>query len=79
MSEVLTKKLITELKNNGNGDLGHIVDKQQGSESIAFILENLGFLPKNFNGSFLIDILKHEYHQVRLLAVKSIGKLNNEN
>ncbi|WP_221407739.1 DNA methyltransferase [Thermoflexibacter ruber] len=79
VSEMLTKELITELKNNGNGDLGYLVDKQQDSGSIAFILENLGFLPKNFNGNFLIDLLKHEHHQIRLLAVKNIGKLGNEN
>ncbi|WP_221407714.1 hypothetical protein, partial [Thermoflexibacter ruber] len=77
VSEMLTKELITELKNNGNGDLGYLVDKQQDSGSIAFILENLGFLPKNFNGNFLIDLLKHEHHQIRLLAVKNIGKLGN--
>ncbi|TAG91612.1 MAG: restriction endonuclease subunit M [Bacteroidetes bacterium] len=75
---MLTKELITEFKNNGNGDLGYLVEKQHDSGSISFILENLGFLPKNFNGSFLIDLLKHEHHQVRLLAVKNIGKIGNE-
>jgi hypothetical protein len=41
VSEMLTKELIAELKNNGNGDLGYLVAKQQDSSSIVFILENL--------------------------------------
>ena len=74
---MLTKELIKELKNKGNGDLGYLIDKQKDSGSIAFILENLGHLPNNFNGEFLAPLLKHEHHQVRLLAVKNIGKLGN--
>ena len=76
---MLTKEYITELKNNGNGDLGYLVEKQHDIGTISFILENLGVLPKKFNGDFLVDLLKHEHHQVRLLAVKNIGKINNEN
>jgi len=75
---MLTRELITELKNKGNGDLGHLIDKQKDSGSIMFILENLGYLPKNFNGEFLLPLLKHEHPQVRLLAVKNIGKLSSE-
>lgn len=76
---MFTKELITELKNRDNEDLGYLIDKQKESGSIVFILENLGYLPKNFNGEFLVDLLKHEHYQVRLLAVKNIGKLGNEN
>jgi DNA modification methylase len=75
---MLTKKFIVELKNKGNGDLGYLIQSQKDSGSIIFILENLGYLPKNFNGDFLIPLLKHEHHQVRLLAVKNIGKLAHE-
>lgn len=38
---MLTKELITELKNKGNGDLGYLVDKQQDNGSVLFILENI--------------------------------------
>jgi DNA modification methylase len=75
---MLTKEYISELKNNGNGDIGYLVQKQQDILDISFILENLGHLPKNFNGDFLIDLLNHNHHKVRLLAVKNIGKLNNQ-
>ncbi|MCS6796424.1 MAG: DNA methyltransferase [Raineya sp.] len=75
---MLTKELITELKNKGNESLQLLIDKQKDSKSIAFILESLGHLPQNFDGDFLIPLLKHEHHQVRLLAVKNIGKLTDE-
>lgn len=75
---MLTKELITKLKNKDNGDLSYLIDKQKDIRSIVFILENLGHLPKNFNGDFLVPLLKHENPQIRLLAVKNIGKLANE-
>jgi len=34
-------------------------------------------LPKNFKGDFLYDLLKHPHAQVRLNAVKNIGKISN--
>lgn len=78
MSEMLTKEQITELKNKGNEHLGYLIDKQKDSKNIVLILKNLGHLPENFNGEFLLPLLKHEHPQVRLLAVKNIGKLRNE-
>jgi hypothetical protein len=75
---MLTKENISELKDKGNGDLGHLVHKLKDSGSLVFILENLGHLPKNFDGSFLLDLLENSHAQVRLLAVKNIGKLHDE-
>jgi DNA modification methylase len=75
---MLTKDYISELKNNGNGDLSYLVQKQKDSGNLVFILENLGHLPKNFDGSFLLDLLQNNHAQVRLLTVKNIGKLHNE-
>ncbi|PKQ68565.1 DNA methyltransferase [Raineya orbicola] len=75
---VLTKEMIKELKNQSKGNLGYLIDKHKDVKSIVFVLENLGHLPKNFDGNFLIPLLKHEHPQVRLLAVKNIGKINNE-
>ncbi len=73
---MLTKELITELKNKGNGDLGYLVDKQQDNQSILFILENLGYIPKNFDGGFLFALLLHPYSKIRFLAAKNIAKIN---
>jgi hypothetical protein len=49
---MLTKEHITQLKNKGNGDLGYLVKELKDNPSILFLLENLGHLPKNFDGSF---------------------------
>jgi len=73
----MTKQLITELKHKGCSEIAVLVNKQQDIGSIIFILENLGQLPKNFKGDFLYDLLKHPHAQVRLNAVKNIGKISN--
>ncbi len=73
---MLTKDYITELKNNGNGELGYLVKELKDNPSILFVLENLGYLPKNFDGSFLFTLLSHEYNKIRLLAAKNIAKIN---
>ena len=75
---MLTKEFITQLKNNGNGDIAQLVENQRDISSINFVLENLGQLPNNFNGAFLYDLLRHTHRQVRLNAVKNIGKLNGK-
>jgi len=73
-----SKEYITELKNRGSSDLADlIVKKQKDNKSLVFILENLGYLPKNFDGRFLIPLLNHEYSKIRLLAAKNIAKLSS--
>ncbi len=73
----LTKEYIKELKTNGNGAIGHLVMQYKDSNSITFILENLGQLPDNFDDSFLPDILQHKNSDVRLWVVKTMGKTGN--
>ena len=75
---MLTKEYIKDLKKNGNGAIGHLVKDYRDSGSLTFILENLGQLPKDFDGSFLPDLLGHKNSTVRLWAIKTIGKLVNE-
>jgi hypothetical protein len=52
LNQMLTKDYIRNLKNNGNGAIGHLIKEYQDSSSLIFILENLGQLPKSFDGSF---------------------------
>lgn len=75
---MITKEYIKELKHNGNGDIGELVRNQRDVGTINFILESLGQLPSNFDSTFLYELLEHEHHQVRLNAVKNIGKLNGK-
>jgi HEAT repeat protein len=75
---MLTKEYISELKKNGNGDVGYLVNQYKDVKTITFILESLGQIPKDFDGTFLKDLLNHPNAQVRYWAVKTIGKIEND-
>ncbi|MDL2315067.1 hypothetical protein LJC16_02280 [Bacteroidales bacterium OttesenSCG-928-C19] len=75
---MMTKEYITELKHRNGSDIANLVATQRDVGSINFILENLGQLPKGFDADFLYDLLNHNHAQVRLNAVKNIGKLNGK-
>ncbi|MCA6072350.1 MAG: hypothetical protein LE178_02240 [Endomicrobium sp.] len=76
---MLTKQHITELKREGDGsNIAALITSQRDVGSINFILESLGHLPENFNSDFLYKLLKHDHSQVRLNAVKNVGKLNGK-
>ena len=75
---MMTKEYITELKHKGNGDIAKLVKNQRDVGTINFILESLGQLPSTFESDFLYELLEHQHAQVRLNAVKNIGKLNGK-
>ncbi len=75
---MLTKEFIKDIKSSGNGAIGHLVKDYKDSSSLTFILENLGQLPKDFDGSFLPELLTHKNASVRLWTVKTFGKLDKE-
>ena len=62
--------------NYDNGDVNYFCDEPDSTKNLIIKLENLGFLPKNFDGNFLFDLLEHENSKVRLLAAKNVAKLN---
>ncbi len=74
---MLTKEYINEIKIKGNGALSKAISELKDSGSLVFFLEKLGHLPKDFDGNLLIPLLNHESSQVRLWAVKNIGKLED--
>lgn len=74
---MLTKEYINELKIKGNGALSKAISEFKDSGKLVFFLDKLGHLPKDFDGSLLIPLLNYESSQVRLLAVKNIGKLED--
>lgn len=76
---MLSKEYIRELKSKGNGAILNFVNNTKENNKILFFLENLGYLPKDFDGSLLINFLNNKNSQIRLWAVKNIGKLINEN
>ncbi len=66
---MLTKEIIFNLKDQGNDQINYLIQKNQDVASLNFILENLGKLPKNFQGDFLFDLLNHSNKKIRLNAV----------
>lgn len=74
---MLTKEDIETLKKSENGGLRQMTEKYKDAKNLSFILENLGYLPDKFDGSFLFDLLNHENPKIRLLSAKNIAKLND--
>ncbi len=78
---MLTKEYINVLKNEYIEGLYNLITKAQkenDSSTLAFLLENLGRLPENFDGKYLVPLLQSENDRVRFLAVKNVGKLSND-
>ena len=46
-------------------------------QTLRFVLENLGRLPSDFDQEPFLNLLKHPHPNIRLLAVKNLGKLKN--
>ena len=46
-------------------------------QHILFVLNNLGRLPRDFDDSWLKNLLTSNNHKIRLHAVKNIGKTGN--
>ncbi len=67
---MLTKKSVSELKNTG--DLKRFVESKKDDQSVIFILENLGYLPKDFDDSWLQDFLESDNKKIRLNVVKTV-------
>ena len=50
---------------------------ENSEQTLQFVLKKLGRLPSDFDPNPFLDLLKHEYPNVRLLAVKNLGKLKD--
>jgi len=62
------------LEKDANGNSNDV--ENQSDKNLIATLEDLGYLPNNFQGGFLFNLLKHINPKVRLLAAKNIAKLN---
>lgn len=74
-----TKDGINNLKTGENGKLAKYLDPKNDTKTLYFTLDKLGRLPNNFNGKYFIPLTKHPSEKIRLLAIKNIGKLSDEN
>ncbi len=77
--KILTKEKIRELKTERNGAIGKLIREHNSSTPFLLnILENLGHLPDNFDGSWLPELLDNKSSQVRFWTVKNLGKLTSD-
>ncbi|MBU1297924.1 MAG: HEAT repeat domain-containing protein [Bacteroidetes bacterium] len=75
---MLTKEYVNEVKTNGNGALVKAIEGlKKNTSSLSYFLENLGFLPDDFDGSVLLPFISHESSNVRFWVVKNLGKLGD--
>lgn len=74
---MITKEQIVELKKNNPSGLHTLIQQKADSREILFVLENLGYLPRGFDASVLVPLLKHSNDQVRLWTVKNLGKVTD--
>jgi DNA modification methylase len=75
---MLTKEKIEELKLSGNDVFSKLVKETNTSNSkLLYILEHLGHLPADFDGSWLPELLNSKNSQIRFWTVKNLGKLSD--
>ncbi len=74
---MITKEYINDVKTNGNGALAKAINCLKDTSSLTYFFENLGFLPKDFDGSLLLPFLNHESSNIRFWIVKNLGKLGD--
>jgi HEAT repeat protein len=71
-----TKEGVYKLKRQ---DIGAFLRGNTATNAhIQAILENLGRLPANFDSGWLVKLLGNESSSIRFLAVKNLGKLEND-
>lgn len=72
----LTKEFVEKTKELGETALVSLISKyKKDATKTNFILESLGYLPKDFKGDWLFQYTKHKNHKLRMSAIKNIGKL----
>ena len=74
---ILTKEYLSKIKSSG--DFKKLVESEQDDKNIVFILKNLGYLPNDFDADWVQELLNSKNKKIRFNAVKTIGKLKNEN
>ncbi|MDE0472124.1 MAG: hypothetical protein OXH57_09310 [Ekhidna sp.] len=72
----LTKQFVEQTKKSGEAALISLISQIGGDKSkLNFILENLGYIPKDFKGEWLFKYMEDNNHKLRMSAIRNIGKL----
>ncbi|MCY3780751.1 MAG: DNA methyltransferase [Chloroflexi bacterium] len=74
---MITKTQLHEIKENNIGAVYEHLQSCSSSLEARVILENLGRLPKDFDGKVLIPFVSDDIRDTRYWAVKNLGKLQD--
>ena len=76
---MITKSQIENEKLRANAPFfARVLAVNTPEQTLLFTLENLGRLPKGFNGEVFLPLFAHSNPKIRCLAVKNVGKLKDE-
>lgn len=76
---MITKSQIDTEKWRANAPFfARVLAASNTEQTLLFTLENLGRLPKGFNGEVFLPLFSHSNPKIRCLAVKNVGKLKDE-
>ena len=76
---MITKSQIENEKLRANAPFfARVLAVNTSEQTLLFTLENLGRLPKGFNGEVFLPLFAHSNPKIRCLAVKNVGKLKDE-
>lgn len=76
---MVTKEWIQEQKSAlHNTSFQKVLSPTNDERMLHFVLENIGKLPKGFDGNLFLPLLKHKSSDIRLLSVKNLGKMKDE-
>lgn len=73
----ITREEVTKAKEMGYDEVVRLICSTRNSADLVFILENLGTLDASFEESCFVKLLSHDNKDVRLWAVKNLGKLKS--
>ncbi len=71
----LTRDIVLSAKQQGYAAISKLLDSVTTVADLVFVLQNLGNLPPDFGDECFAELLEHENKDVRLWAVKNLGKL----
>ncbi|MBI1925350.1 HEAT repeat domain-containing protein [Candidatus Poribacteria bacterium] len=75
---MLTRELIDKKKSEQSVEFfARALVPTSDEQTLLFVLQNLGRLPRDFDGNVFLPLLGHPNPEIRLHAVKNIGKLKD--
>ena len=74
----MTKEYIQQLIIKNDASLANLVNENLSNVgNLSFILENIGHIQKDFNYSWLLELLDYNNETIRVLVLKNLGKVKS--